>query len=217
MTDNPKLPFASTRMKKFSLVLISVDCLRADHVGFLGYSRPTTPFLDQLAQTSIVFPCAIVAGAPTYFSFPGIMASRYPLALGRDIIGIAPQEPTLASALQAQGWSTGGFVAGNPYVTSRFGYEQGFDSFNDFLFNGHGEANLSRSTDRWSTHVNVQLEKVCGRTRWTKAAYEELYFQYCQSLADRRWETMDSLRPYPAANVLVDQACSWLRNLGNRP
>ena len=32
-----------------SIVLVTVDCLRADHVGFMGYDRPTTPFLDLLA------------------------------------------------------------------------------------------------------------------------------------------------------------------------
>src|SRR5947209_9123925 len=78
-----------------SLVLVTVDCLRADHVGFLGYPRPTTPFLDTLALHSYVFPSAIVAGAPTYFSFPAILASRFPLALGRDVLGIAPQNRRL--------------------------------------------------------------------------------------------------------------------------
>ena len=73
-----------------SLVLITVDCLRADHVGFLGYRRPTTPFLDSLSAESLVFRNAIAAGAPTYYSFPSIMASRHALALGRDVIGLAP-------------------------------------------------------------------------------------------------------------------------------
>jgi glucan phosphoethanolaminetransferase (alkaline phosphatase superfamily) len=68
-----------------AVVLITVDCLRADHVGFLGYERPTTPFLDSLAGESVVFTNAIVAGAPTYYSFPGIMASRFPLGLCRDV------------------------------------------------------------------------------------------------------------------------------------
>ena len=62
-----------------SLLLVTVDCFRADHAGFLGYARPTTPFLDSLARESVVFSNAIVAGAPTYFSFPSIMASRDPL------------------------------------------------------------------------------------------------------------------------------------------
>ena len=120
-------------MKKRSLVLVTVDCLRADHVGFLGYSRPVTPALDALAQNSIVFSDAIVAGAPTYFSFPAIMASRYPLALGREVLGIAPHEVTLATLLRDAGFTTAAFLAGNPYLSPRFGYEQGFETFRDFL------------------------------------------------------------------------------------
>src|SRR5437879_3678692 len=116
-----------------SLILVTVDCLRADHVGFMGYERPTTPFLDTLAAESFVFPAAIVAGAPTYYSFPAILASRYPLALGRDVIGLAPREPTLATELKQAGYATGAFLAANPYISSRFGYHNGFDVFRDFL------------------------------------------------------------------------------------
>src|ERR1700688_75426 len=101
-------------MKPRSLVLVTVDCLRADHVEFLGYSRPVTPFLDSLAESSTVFTDAIVAGAPTYFSFPAILASRYPLALGRDILGIAPHEQTISTVLKDGGYRTAAFVAGNP-------------------------------------------------------------------------------------------------------
>src|SRR5258707_631606 len=125
--------------KPRSLVLITVDCLRADHVGFMGYSRPTTPFLDSLAAKSIVLNNAIVAGAPTYYSFPAIMASRYPLALGRDVIGLSPDEPTMASTLNQIGFETAAFVAGNPYLAERFGYAQGFNVFHDFLDAGEEE------------------------------------------------------------------------------
>src|SRR5207302_813926 len=116
-----------------SIVLVTVDCLRADHVGFMGYDRPTTPFLDSLAGESFVFPAAIVAGAPTYYSFPAIMASRYPLALGRDVLGLGPDEPTLASVLKKAGYATASFGAANPYLSSRFGYGKGFDTFRDFM------------------------------------------------------------------------------------
>src|SRR5215471_8886163 len=116
-----------------SLILVTVDCLRADHVGFLGYARPTTPFLDSLACESLVFSNAIVAGAPTYYSFPAIMASRYPLALGLDVVSLAPDEPTLASVLNQAGYTTCAFLAGNPYLSHRFGYDSGFDGFCDFL------------------------------------------------------------------------------------
>ena len=94
-----------------SIVLVTVDCLRADHVGFMGYQRPTTPYLDSLAQESLVFPAAIVAGAPTYYSLPAILASRYPLALGRDVLGLAPKEPTLATVVKQAGYKTAAFTA----------------------------------------------------------------------------------------------------------
>src|SRR5580692_8711495 len=120
-------------MKRKSIVLVTVDCLRADHVGFNGYQRPTTPFLDSLAAESFVVPAAIVAGAPTYYSFPAILASRMPLALGRDVVGLAPGESTLATVLSESGYATGAFTAANPYISPHFGYEQGFEVFRDFL------------------------------------------------------------------------------------
>src|ERR1700693_2699201 len=116
-----------------SVLLVTVDCLRADHAGFMGYDRATTPFLDSLTGESFVFPAAMVAGAPTYYSFPSILASRYPLALGRDQLGLAPGDATLASVLRDGGYATAAFCAGNPYLSKCFGYEQGFDKFQDFL------------------------------------------------------------------------------------
>src|ERR1700681_160217 len=118
---------------KKSVLLVTVDCLRADHVGFMGYARSTTPFLDSLASESFVVPTAIVAGAPTYYSFPAILASRMPLALGRDVVGVAPGESTLATVLRESGYVTGAFSAANPYISPHFGYDQGFEVFRDFL------------------------------------------------------------------------------------
>src|SRR5271169_7017645 len=123
----------NSAQRRRSLVLITVDCLRADHCGFYGYSHPTTPFLDSLASESFVAPAAIVAGAPTYYSLPAILASRMPLALGRDVIGLAPGESTLATALRDAGYATAAFSGANPYISSRFGYDQGFEVFEDFL------------------------------------------------------------------------------------
>ena len=190
-------------MKKRSLVLVTVDCLRADHVGFLGYSRPVTPVLDALAENSIVFSDAIVAGAPTYFSFPAIMASRHPLALGRDVLGIAPHERTLATALRDAGHTTAAFLAGNPYLTSRSGYDQGFDIFHDFMDSGFpGESALSGlpATKRLS-NLNRRIQADSRRTHLTAVAYDELYFWYCQWRSGRQNLSMDILRRYPAADV----------------
>lgn len=201
-----------------SLMLITVDCLRADHVGFLGYPRKTTPFLDGLAESSAVFSNAIVAGAPTYYSFPAIMASRHPLALGRDIAGIAPEEPTIASTLRQSGYATAAFLAANPYLSPRFGYDVGFDTFNDFLAEGPAEEQAPAVTaGSLRGRVNSALDKACHSLGPIGGIYDELYFQYCQSVATRSHPSLDSLRLFPSADVIVNEAGSWLENVGPDP
>lgn len=199
-----------------SIVLVTVDCLRADHAGFMGSPRGVTPFLDTLASGSLVFSDAIAAGVPTYFSFPAILASRYPLGLGRDILGVAPNEPTLATALRGSGCNTAAFLAGNPYLSGRFGYDQGFDEFRDFLASTvPGESILSIPESRKLSNLNRQIEALSRCTRLTAAAYNELYFLYCQWVSARQNLSLDTLRRYPAADVVVDQARAWLSGVGN--
>jgi arylsulfatase A-like enzyme len=203
-----------------SLVLITVDCLRADHVGFLGYAQPTTPFLDSLAPTSAVFRNAVVAGTPTYYSFPAILASRYPLALGRDLVGLAPGEDTLASALNESGFQTAAFVAANPYLSQRFGYDQGFHVFNNFLTGSTQEANLAgveQSGKSRGSRANQFLRDVSHAWGPSGVAYDELYFQYCRAVSGRENETLDSLRKFPSADVVVDHAIGWLNNNAGAP
>lgn len=203
-----------------SIVLVTVDCLRADHTGFMGYARPTTPFLDSLAAESLVVPAAIVAGAPTYYSFPAILGSRYPLALGRDVLGLAPDEPSLASVLKQAGYATASMGAANPYISARFGYEQGFDTFRDFLEGAvaplaEEKANVP-SRDGWARRLNRRLERLRPVMGPLRPVYDELYFQYCQRATPVK-ESLDGLRRFPAADVIVDHACAWLESDGERP
>jgi len=215
-------------MTQKSILLVTVDCLRADHVGFMGYHRPTTPFLDSLAAESFVFPAAIVAGAPTYYSFPAILASRYPLALGRDVLGLAPDEPTLATALKQAGFATASIGAANPYVSSRFGYEQGFDVFRDFLGEEPAPLSADRASDGvndgassvsgngWVSRLNRRLQKVRPALGPLGIVYDELYFQYCQRVTPTA-NSLDALRRFPAADVIIDEACRWLESIGDAP
>jgi arylsulfatase A-like enzyme len=204
-----------------SIILITVDCLRVDHVGFMGYDRPTTPFLDSLAGEAFVFPSAIVAGAPTYYSFPAIMASRYPLALGRDVLGLAPREPRLASVLKGAGYATGSFGAANPYISGQFGYEEGFDTFRDFLDTEATALTESttpfRNSNGWASRLNRKLQQMRPLLGPLAGVYDGLYFQYCQRLATPAPASLDALRRFPAADVIVDHALSWLKSIGERP
>jgi arylsulfatase A-like enzyme len=193
-----------------SLILITVDCLRADHAGFLGYKRPTTPFLDCLAGESVVFENAVAAGSPTYYAMPPMVASRYPLALGRDVLGIAPVESTLASVLLESGFATAAFSAANPYISSRFGYDRGFEVFADFLEGSGPAEEHAPGSGSFRNRANRFLANACHSVG-LGAAYEEIYFQYCQKLAARREVSLDAVRRFPSAEILVDSAVRWLK------
>ncbi len=205
--------------KQRSLVLVTVDCLRADHCGFYGYRVPTTPFLDSLAAESLVVPTAVVAGAPTYYSLPAVLASRMPLALGRDVIGIAPGEQTLATTLRSVAYRTAAFTAANPYISTAFGYDQGFDTFDDFLdFENPSayDAEQSQESESGRGKANRWLKRSAGAVGLGKI-YSELYFQYCQRVAAPEVKSMEALRRFPSADVVIDSASAWLASVGPRP
>jgi len=209
-------------MSAGSLILITVDCLRADHAGFLGYQRPTTPFLDSLAGESLVFTKALAAGTPTYYSLPAILASRYALAPGRDLLGLAPEESTIASVLQESGYATAAFSAANPYLSARFGYHRGFDVFRDFsdseTVDFACEQGGPSAVDRkLRSREKQMISRACHAISPVGAAYDELYFQYCQSSTNARNQSLDELRRFPSADVIVDHALAWLNENRGRP
>jgi arylsulfatase A-like enzyme len=202
-------------MKPRSLVLVTVDCLRADHVGFLGYSRSVTPFLDSLAAESFTVPNAIVGGVPTYYSLPAILASRYPLAMGRDLVGLVPDEVSLPSYLKQSGYATASFVAANPYASRKFGYDQSFDTFCDFLDQERttaGATSHSEPSRGFRAVLNRSIERLSRNLGPVGTLYDELYFRYCQ-LTGPSFQSLDSLRLFPSAEVIIDRAREWLESV----
>jgi len=101
------------------LILISLDTLRADHLGTYGYERPTSPRLDAFAGDGIVFE-EMLANAPnTPPSHMSLFTGLLPVQHGymgfvnherRDIL--AEEHRTLAEILQEQGFATGAFTGG---------------------------------------------------------------------------------------------------------
>ncbi len=115
------------------VVLITIDTLRADAVGFAGNTRVETPTLDRLAAAGRVFNDAHAHNVVTLPSHTNILTGLYPYQHGvRDNSGFAlpARVPTLATLLKKAGYSTGAFVAAYP-LDSRFGLNQGFDVYDD--------------------------------------------------------------------------------------
>jgi arylsulfatase A-like enzyme len=111
------------------VLLVTVDALRADHCGFCGYDGRTTPFLDSLAEEALVLESAFAVGPGTPSSFASLFSSRYPLEFG-GYEGFSATRPSLPEHLQRRGVTTAG-VHSNPYLSRHYGYDRGFDRFDD--------------------------------------------------------------------------------------
>jgi arylsulfatase A-like enzyme/Tfp pilus assembly protein PilF len=116
-----------------SVLLITVDTLRADAVGAYGKAGALTPWMDRLAAAGVRFDDAHAHNVVTLPSHANILAGRYPLDHGvRDNSGFRFPAgiETLATLLKARGYATGAFVSAFP-LASRFGLGRGFDAYED--------------------------------------------------------------------------------------
>lgn len=117
-----------------TLVLLTVDTLRADHLGAYGSDRGLTPNLDAWAEGALVFEAAY---APTPFTVPSLVSlltGRHPLELGMrtNASRVADAADTLAEALAARGWKTAAVVS-NVVLQDRPDLAQGFAIYDDTM------------------------------------------------------------------------------------
>ena len=112
-----------------NLVLISIDCLRADHVSAYGYHRNTTPSIDALAVDGVVFENAMSVSSwtlPTHMSMlTGLMPSFHGANRSHKL---SVSVPFLPEMLLQSGYETLGVVSG-AYLSQAFGFERGFDVY----------------------------------------------------------------------------------------
>jgi len=121
-----------------NIVMVTYDSLRADHCGYVGYGRDTTPNLDAMAEDGIAFTNAIAPASRTNPSMAGIFTGR-PMVV-RDQVSNPEharhhlaRHGTIAETMSEQGYSTGAFCP-NAYSSRYYGFDRGFDDFEDFLF-----------------------------------------------------------------------------------
>jgi arylsulfatase A-like enzyme len=118
--------------KPRNVILISLDTLRADHLGAWGYERDTSPRIDAFAERSVVFRRAVAQAHATLASHASLFTSLPPAAvLGRATgQGLSEWPDTLAEMLSRAGLATWGFVDGGN-LRSYFGFARGFDHYED--------------------------------------------------------------------------------------
>jgi choline-sulfatase len=124
----------ATAAPKPNVVLITLDSVRADRMGFLGAKGTTTPNLNRLAAESIVFEHAYAQAPGTVVSHATIFTGSYPQSTGMSDIGgtLSSALPFLPDLLKGQGYKTAAFVGSidlDPWNGLAQGFDRGFQSY----------------------------------------------------------------------------------------
>jgi len=129
------LPSFAAAANQPNVILITLDTVRADRMGFLGSKLGLTPQLDALASKGVVFEHAYSQAPITPVSHATILTGTFPQYHGIRNFGdrLPPSVPFLPEVLHAQGYHTGAFVGSiilDPKNGFASGFERGFDVYN---------------------------------------------------------------------------------------
>jgi len=170
------------RFEKPNIILITLDTTRADRLGCYGYNRVTSPWIDRLANESIIYTRAIAPSSWTFPSHASLFTGKFPSSHGAqyapdgpfvliDTIkapaswkdkfrarGMGMKERTLAEILKNAGYTTGAVVAG-PWLKKVFGLHKGFDYYNDdyiTVINGKRASRVTSQALHWLNQVSQE-------------------------------------------------------------
>jgi len=168
----------TTAKPALNVVLITIDTLRADHVGCYGYKQIKTPNIDGLAADGVRFERAFAVVPVTLPSHTSMLTGTYPMLSGMHDFSankLSPLQPTLASVLKQAGYQTGAVIAA-AVLDSRFGLNQGFDFYYDhFDFSRLDEANLDEMERPGNVVADVALDWLAKNSRKKFFLWMHLY------------------------------------------
>ena len=186
-----------------NIILLTIDCLRADHLHCMGYHKNITPAMDSLAKNGLLYTNAISNAPHTPFSVPSFLTSTLPPMIKH------PKE-TLAGILQKNGYATAGFNP-NPIIFSvMLGYDnalkKGFDTYDLMLSN----------KKRYSMEAGFLRQMIM---RYIRSKFRENSWIHRHSYAmyDKTIQTLPTLLcpkqhlNVPLADELVTTANQWIK------
>jgi arylsulfatase A-like enzyme/Tfp pilus assembly protein PilF len=144
--------WAVHRRAQPNLLLVTIDTLRADHLGAYGHAGAATPVLDGLARRGVRAENARTPTPLTGPSHASILTGRYPPEHGvRENVNfiLGDRHATLAGLLKAKGYRTAAFVGAYP-VAAAFGFGQGFDRYDEGL---HPNPGIGQGAERPGNEV----------------------------------------------------------------
>lgn len=163
------------------VLLISIDTLRADHVGAYGYERGTTPRLDALAASGARFSQAWSPSPWTLPSHATMLTGRLPRHHGaiEGDRSIGPGIPRLPAAFRDAGYASIGVVS-TLYVSRKFGFDEGFDAFVDFGIDDE-KKNLSgevRAEQVFAEVLRLAREQAPGKPVFAFVHVYDVHYAY---------------------------------------
>ncbi len=167
-------------MNKPNIILITLDAARADHFGFMGYQKNTSPFLDSLAKKGTYFTNAFSTGAGSPHSFVAVMTSTYPADYG-GFAKIEPPRKMVSEVFQNAGYRTVG-IHSAAYLSGYFGYDRGWDEFQYLSPFAGGGTMAGVRHDTWQAKFLRSISKARASVKnipivnWPFAVIEKIAF-----------------------------------------
>ncbi len=150
------------------VIVISIDTCRADYLSCYGYERQTTPNIDAVANEGVLFENVVAPVPMTLPAHSSMMTGTIPAYHGahHNFSILAESNVTLAEMMQERGYRTGAIVSAF-VLDSRFGLDQGFDSYHDHLEG-------ARPDDRLAERKGENTTKLA--LAWLEEHYREPFF-----------------------------------------
>jgi arylsulfatase len=204
-----------------NVILISIDTLRADHMGAYGYKRDTSANLDALAEDGVLFEQAFAQSPWTLPSHASMMTGLGPVAHGVSDMrsALSDAHETLAERLARMGYDTAAFVGGTPssFIGAERRLDQGFAFYAHYPHPRPGWSGLiARRLDharlKWiDQHVGNAQAEVAASLRWIETRASRPFFLFIH-LFDVHSKTVRL--PYEAPAPFRERFCVGVNAAG---
>ncbi len=126
---HPDSPSKSRSDRPLNFIVYVLDALRADHLSTYGYGRKTSPEIDRIAVSGIVFDNAFSQAPYTLASVSSYFTSTYPLFI-KGGQALHTNSTTMAEVMRANGYQTAA-ISANIFISKAYGTMQGFDRIHE--------------------------------------------------------------------------------------
>jgi len=191
-----------------NVILITIDTLRADHLGCYGNRTVSTPTADQLGRDGVIFRHAFTSVPLTLPSHVAILTGTFPMWNGVEDLttaGLGPDIPTLAEVFKKHGYATAAFVSAF-VLNSMWGLKRGFDTYDDVI-NPQDEKSPEhpRLERRASATVDHTLQWLEGHRSRSFFLWVHLYDPHTPYDAPEPFKSRFRAHPYEGEIAYADQ------------